>query len=130
MVVGPLLSYQWRSFASRLPSTRFILIGDIAEDGLPPNATVLRFDRAPSFRAAGRRAATAAGAGGRVGIVLSAASELSDAETSAFTQGVADAAGAGPPLVRTLPAPDKAAVQAAIRDLTAQGIGVFLVGQS
>jgi hypothetical protein len=130
VVVGPLLSYEWRSFVSRIPSTRFILIGEIAADDLPRNATVLRFDRVPSFHDAGRRSAEAArAAGGRVGIIVSASSELDDAETSAFTQGVNDVAGGDPPPLRTLPAaPDKAAVQAAIQDLRAQGIDVFLVG--
>ncbi len=129
-VVGPLLSDEWRSFAFRLPETRFILVGSIGGDGLPPNVVVLTFDRATVLRTAGRAAAQAAGAaGGHAAVIVSAASELGAAETAAFSAGASEAPGSEAPPVRMLPAAtDKAAVQAAIEEMHRAGAQVFLLG--
>ena len=130
VVVGPLLSYEWRSFLSRLPASRFILIGSIGIADLPPNALVLSFDRAPEFRSAGRSAAQSAfAAAGRTGMLVSAASDLSDAETAAFIAGVGEVPGAEAPVLQTLPAaPEKAGIQRAIEQMRKEGVEVFLLG--
>jgi hypothetical protein len=133
VVVGPLLSYEWRSFVSRAPSIRFILIGAIDGSLLPPNALSLTFDRAPALRKAGIEAARAASAaGGTVGALVSGSSDLDDAEIGAFIAGASEpggAASAAPPPIVSLPAaPEKAAVQAAIEQMRTQGVTVFLLG--
>jgi hypothetical protein len=137
-VVGPLASSQWRAFAARFTRTRFILVGDIDSDGLPPNALHIGYDRASAFRAAGFAAGSAVieegGAGaaaraGRVGMLLSADGVLTNEETEAFSSGVAEALDGGRPVAHTLAAPpDKAAVKAAIEQMRQAGAEIFLLG--
>jgi basic membrane lipoprotein Med (substrate-binding protein (PBP1-ABC) superfamily) len=130
LVVGPLLSYEWESFAARFPNLRFILIGDIPPGEVPSNVLVLTFDRTAAFRSAGRLASQAVrSSGGHIGVLTSTVSDLDEAETAAFLEGASVAADPPAPDVRSLPAsPDRAAVQSAIGDLRRGGAAVILLG--
>jgi hypothetical protein len=109
---------------------RIILIGDIPPDEVPSNVVILSFDRIAAFRSAGRRAAAAArSAGGKVGVLTSMASDISDAETAAFLEGVSSTGGPVAPDIGSLPAaPDRAAVQSAVGELRRGGAQVILLG--
>ncbi len=138
-VVGPLVSPQWRQFAVRFVRTRFILVGDGDDAGLPPNALWIRYDRTGAFRSAGfatGSAVLAEGGGvgaaalaGRVGLLLSADGGLTNEETEAFSSGVAEALDGGRPVARTLAKPvDKPAVKAAVEQMRQAGVEIFLLG--
>jgi hypothetical protein len=129
VVVGPLLSYEWGSFAARFPGVHFILVGDIPPAEVPPNVLVLTYDRSAAFRSAGETASRAArAAGGHVAVLTSGASDLVESETAAFAAG-ASSGGQEAPVVLALPAsPDKATVQSAVGDLHRAGAEVILLG--
>lgn len=137
VVVGPLLSYEWKGYVTQSPRTRFILIGDNDADELPPNAVALVFDRAPAFNAAGfaagesvhegARGNVSAALGARVAILLTATSELTAAEMEGFASGVAEALEGARPTVRALEGADRAAVKTAIEQMRAQGVEIFLL---
>ncbi len=137
VVIGPLLSLQWRDYAVSHEHTHFILIGGEAAPDLPPNITQILYDRTGAYRSAGAAAAAAvqeeaggqasATLGPRIGMLLSAAGGLTAAETDAFSSGVAGALNGGTPAVRTLAAPfDKNIVKAAIDQMSQEGVEVFL----
>ncbi len=130
VVVGPLLSYEWGSFAARFPVVRFILIGDIPPAAVPPNVVVLSYDRTAAFRSAGMRAARVArSAGGHVAVLTSGASDLGESETAAFVEGATSGGEQETPVVLSLPAlPERAAVQSAVGDLRGAGAEVILLG--
>ncbi len=130
VVVGPLLSYEWRSFVSRAPSLRFILIGSIDGTQLPGNALALSFDRVSAFREAGAAAARAAvAAGGKTGVLVCDGSDLADAETAAFVEGASGVVGSPAASLVALPAaPERAAVDAAVKQMRDEGVAVLLLG--
>jgi hypothetical protein len=138
VVVGPLLSFDWRAYVSRQPRTRFILIGGANPADLPPNATVLLYDRRDAFRAAGHAAgiavrsgadATRAAPSARIGVLLSGAPSLDAGETDAFSEGVAQALDGARPTVRVLgDRIDKPAVKGAIEEMRRDGAQILLLG--
>jgi len=141
VVVGPLLSFQWKQFAAAFPRTRFILVDVPAPDaGAPSNAVFLTFDRTAAFRAAGQlaartvRAAAETGAVGfdlaaRIGVLAADGSGLLPEEVDAFLGGAAGLLDGARPASRTLPAlPDAEAVRAAVTQMRADGVQVFLLG--
>lgn len=137
VVVGPLLSYEWKGYVTQSPRTRFILIGEEGADELPPNAVALVFDRARAFNAAGfaagesvhegARGDVSAELGTRVAILLTPTSALTAEEMEGFASGVAEALEGARPTVRVLEGADKAAVKAAIEQMRAQGVEMFLL---
>jgi basic membrane lipoprotein Med (substrate-binding protein (PBP1-ABC) superfamily) len=137
VVVGPLLSLDFAAIAESHPRVRFILVGAPPERGaLPPNVTALAFDRREAFREAGTIAAlvaegqSSAASSSRplVGIVTSAASDLSAEEMAAFSEGVAATANAMKPTVRTLTGPaDAASLQSVLAVMRKDGVQVFLL---
>jgi hypothetical protein len=137
VVVGPLLSYEWKGYAAQSPRTRFILIGDNDADGLPPNVVALLFDRTRAFNAAGfaagvsvrerARGDMAAALGARIAILSTSTSALTAAEMEGFASGVAEALGGDRPSVRALEGADRAAVKSAIEQMRAQGVEMFLL---
>ena len=137
VVVGPLLSFEWQGYVPQSPRTHFILIG--AADSLPQNAVALVFDRTHAFDTAGFAAGESvrerAGVevslalGSRIGILLNASSPLTAAETEAFVAGVAQALDGARPAVRVLAdGTDRPGVKAAIEQMRAQGVEIFLLG--
>ena len=134
-VVGPLLSLQWADFVGRFPRTRFVLVdAPLPDNGVPPNAVFLTFDRTAAFREAGRAAGAAvtpAGAAseGLTGILTCEGSGLLPEEADAFARGVAEREAGELPLEQTLPAsPDPRDIRAAVSRLRDQGVSVFLLG--
>jgi len=141
VVVGPLLSFQWQQFVLAAPRTRFILV-DVPPPpaGAPTNTVFLTFDRTAAFQEAGRlaarsvRAAAEAGAAGfdlaaRIGVLAADGSGLLPAEAEAFESGAAGLLDGARPANRTLPAlPDAEAVRAAVTQMRADGVQVFLLG--
>ena len=139
VVVGPLLSFEWQGYVPQSPRTRFILVGGVSPDDLPPNAVALVFDRAPAFNAAGFAAGQSvrerAGGemslalGSRIGILLAASSPLTVGETEGFVTGVAEALDGARPTVRVLPdGTDRAGAKAAVEQMRAEGVEIFLLG--
>ncbi|HYW85820.1 MAG TPA: hypothetical protein VFB30_21385, partial [Spirochaetia bacterium] len=137
VVVGPLLSFEWRGYVPQSPRTHFILIG--AADDLPENAVALVYDRTHAFNATGfasgesvrQRAGgdVSLALGSRIGILLNASSPLTAAETEAFADGVAEALDGARPTVRVLAdGTDRPGVKAAIEQMRAQGVEIFLLG--
>ena len=130
VVVGPLLSYEWGGYVTRFPHVRFILLADVTESAVPPNVTLLTFDRRAAFHEAGARAAEeAAAAGGHLALLTSAASDITEEELAAFRDGAKATAAAVAPDTRELPATaDRASVQSAVGDLRRAGVSVVLIG--
>ena len=141
VVVGPLLSFQWQLFAAASPRTRFILVDTPPPAaGAPSNVVFLTFDRTPAFRLAGQlaartvRAAADAGAAGfdlaaRIGVLAADGSGLAPEEAEAFLVGAAGLLDGARPASRTLSAlPDAEAVRAAVTQMRADGVQVFLLG--
>jgi hypothetical protein len=139
VVVGPLLSFEWKAYATRFPRTRFILIGGEGGEDLPPNVVLLRYDRANAYRAAGFAAGLsvrgeaaggdAGGLGPRIGVLLSSSPELTPEETEAFSAGAAEALNGARPVVRVIAEPaEKAAVRTAVEQMHKEGVEVFLLG--
>jgi hypothetical protein len=138
-VVGPLVSSQWKGFATRFTRTRFILIGAGNAADLPPNALQVTYDRTDAFRSAGFAAgssvrtegggAAVSSLAGRVGMLRAADGVLTTEETDAFSAGVAEALDGGRPVDRVLEKPlDKAAVKLAIEQMGQAGVEIFLLG--
>jgi hypothetical protein len=137
VVVGPLLSFDWRQYAPQNARTRFILLGDTPAADLPPNAVTLQFDRREAFRAAGAAAAAvirdATGPGGspnaRIAVLLSPSPVLDPAEVDAFSEGAARALDGSRPVVRTLTDRiDRAMVKTTVEEMRKEGVAVFLLG--
>jgi hypothetical protein len=139
VVVGPLLSLQWRDYALRFPDVRFVLIGGSARADLPPNAVVVRYDRTNALKTAGYAAglsvrdeeggASQSADGHRIAVLTGPGSELSAAETDAFGAGVAEALAGGEPIVRTIDNPaDKNVVKSTLESLRGDGVEIFLLG--
>ena len=139
VVVGPLLSFESKGYATRFPRTKFILIGGERGEDLPPNVVLLHFDRANAYRAAGFAAGLSVrgeagggdvgGLGPRIGVLLSSSPELTPQETEAFSAGVAEALRGSPPVVRVVAEPaEKAAVRTAMAQMHEEGVEVFLLG--
>jgi hypothetical protein len=139
VVVGPLLSYEWKGYVPQSPRTRFILIEGGAVDDLPQNAVALVFDRTRAFTEAGfaagesvrerARGEVSLALGSRVGILLNSTSPLTAAETEGFVAGVADALQGARPTVRVLAdGTDRPGVKTAIEQMRAQGVEIFLLG--
>jgi hypothetical protein len=138
VVVGPLLSYEWRGYVTTSPRTRFILIGEDGADELPLNAVALAFDRVRAFNAAGFAAGESVHEGDpghasvelgtRVAVLLTSTSGLTAAETDGFASGVAEALEGARPIVRGLEGSDRVAVKSAIEQMRAQGVEIFLLG--
>jgi len=140
VVVGPLLSSEWKSYVPRISGARFILV-DVSPPAAdpPPNVLFLTFDRREAFHAAGFAAAASAleGHGGdgatdpgqRIGLLLSNGTELSPDEIDAFNAGVAESLNGARPVTRLLSAPiDKASVKTAVQEMQRQGTEIFLLG--
>lgn len=136
-VVGPMLSFEAAGFAQGFPRTGFVLV-----DGPPwatgaANTVVLAFDRTAAFETAGEAARLALAGGGTaalVGVIAPAGGAAADPEVRAFLRG---ASGGGPgnapgsvpgaPLVREIEQPlDAARVKAAVAEMRARGVEVFL----
>lgn len=139
VVVGPLLSFEWKGYSPRFPRTRFILIGGERGVDLPPNVVLLRYDRARAYRAAGFAAglsvrgeapgSDAGGLGPRIGVLLSSSPELTPEETDAFSGGAAEALSGARPVVRVVAEPvEKAAVKTVIAQMHKEGVEIFLLG--
>ena len=149
VVIGPLLSFEWKGYAPRFPRTRFILIGGARGEDLPPNVVLLHYDRANAYRAAGFAAGLsvrgkaagsevaggeasggdATGLGPRIGVLLSLSSELTAEETEAFSAGAAEALSGARPVVRVVAEPaEKPAVTTAVTQMHKEGVEVFLLG--
>jgi len=144
VIVGPLLSFDWASYVSRFPRTRFVLIdAPVPARDSPSNALFLTFDRAAAFRDAGRAAAESvrgrlsasdlaeprSALGSRIGVLTSDDSGLSVSEIDAFMRGVADSLDGGKPVLQTLPAPpDRNSIRTAIDQMRRAGAEVFLFG--
>ena len=149
VVVGPLLSFEWKGYAPRYPRTRFVLIGGDRGEDLPPNVVLLRYDRANAYRAAGFAAGLsvrgkaaggkaaggkaaggdAGGLGPRIGVLLSSSPELTAEETEAFSAGAAEALSGARPVVRVVAEPaEKPAVTTAVTQMHKEGVEVFLFG--
>jgi basic membrane lipoprotein Med (substrate-binding protein (PBP1-ABC) superfamily) len=139
VVVGPFLSFEWPGYVPQSARTRFILIGGVTPDDLPQNAVALVFDRTHAFNAAGfaagasvrerARGEVSLALGSRIGILLNASSPLTAAETEGFVAGVAEALEGARPTVRVLAdGTDRPGVKAAIEQMRAQGIEIFLLG--
>jgi hypothetical protein len=140
VIVGPLLSFDWRQYAPQNARTRFILLGAEAPADLPPNATVLQFDRREALRAAGTAAgivvrdaepsgAGTAARGARIAVILSPSPVLDQAEVDAFSAGAASVLDGSRPLVHVLTERiDKAAVKTAVEQMRKEGVEVFLLG--
>jgi len=137
VVVGPLLSFEWQGYVPQSPRTHFILIG--AADDLPQNAVALVYDRTRAFNAAGfaagesvrerTRAEASLALGSRIGILLNASSPLTAAEMEGFVAGVGEALDGARPTVRVLAdGTDRPGVRAAIEQMRAQGVEIFLLG--
>jgi len=137
VVVGPLLSFEWQGYVPQSPRTHFILIG--AEEDLPQNAIALVYNRTRAFSAAGFAAGASVrervrgdvslALGSRIGILLNASSPLTAAETDGFVAGVAEALDGARPAVRVLAdGTDRPGVKAAIEQMRAQGVEIFLLG--
>jgi hypothetical protein len=140
VVVGPLLSFDWRTYAPQNARTRFILLGGISVTDLPPNTVSLRFDRRNAFRAAGAAAGmavkdgAAAGpgagaAGARIAVLLSPSPVLEPIEVDAFSEGVARVLDGSRPLVRMVTERvDKPTVKTVIEEMHKEGVEIFLLG--
>jgi basic membrane lipoprotein Med (substrate-binding protein (PBP1-ABC) superfamily) len=139
VVVGPLLSYEWRGYVTQSPRARFILIGGGPFGDLPGNALALVYDRAKAFQAAGYAAGlsereSAPGVvssvlGARIGVLLSASPSLSTEETEGFASGVAEALEGGHPTLRVLPdGSERGTVKTAVEQMRGQGAEIFLLG--
>ena len=137
VVVGPLLSFEWQGYVPQSPRTRFILID--AADDLPQNAVALVFDRTRAFNTAGfaagesererARGEVSLPLGSRLAMLLNASSPLTASETEAFVAGVAEALDGARPAVRVLAdGTDRPGVKAAIEQMRAQGVEIFLLG--
>ena len=137
VVVGPLLSFEWQGYVPQSPRTHFILIGPV--DDLPQNAVALVYDRTRAFNAAGfaagqsererARGDVSLALGSRIGMLLNASSPLTPAETDAFVAGVGEALDGARPAVRVLAdGTDRPGVKAAIEQMRAQGVEIFLLG--
>jgi basic membrane lipoprotein Med (substrate-binding protein (PBP1-ABC) superfamily) len=137
VVVGPLLSFEWKGYVTQSPRTHFILVGADGAEDLPSNAVALVFDRANAFSAAGfaagesvregARGEVSGTLGTRIAILLTASS-LTQAETEGFASGVAEALEGARPTVRVLEGTDRVAVKTAVQQMRAQGVEVFLLG--
>ncbi len=151
VVVGPLLSFESDAYADRFPRTRFVLIdGQVQGHSLPPNVVTLGFDRTTAFRTAGSAVAAALRVAGtaaappnagspaaaasspppsRIGVLMSADSDISGDEENAFLSAVRATLPDEAPVERLLPSPvDKAAVTAAVTQMRSLGVEVFLIG--
>jgi hypothetical protein len=139
VMVGPLLSLEWRGFAPRFPGTRLILVGAPSSADAPSNVTFLLYDRGAAFRAAGFAAgasvrdeapgAAPAAPGSRIALFLSSSSELAAAETEAFSSGVAEALGGPRPTLFSIDtSAEKAAVTAAVQQIRRHGAEIILLG--
>ncbi|MGO9308867.1 MAG: hypothetical protein ACLQDL_07585 [Spirochaetia bacterium] len=139
-VVGPLLSFEWSTFVSKFPDTRFVLIDvPVPSRDLPSNAVYLDFDRTGAFREAGRAAgesvrgrfgaAEVSPLGQRIAVLTSQGSDLTREETEAFTRGVAEALDGGQPVTRTFASPlDPTGTRAAVDEMRRAGVEIFLLG--
>jgi hypothetical protein len=138
--VGPLLSFQWSTFVSKYPGTRFVLIATPAPgEPFPPNAVYLGFDRTNSFHDAGHisgeairgkfGAADVSALGQRIAVLLSDESDLAAEEVESFNRGVAEATDGGHPVLRNLKAPiGQTEINAAVQEMRRAGAEVFLLG--
>ena len=128
-VVGPMLSFEPAGFAQGFTGTRFILVDGLPDPAAGKNTVLLVFDRADAFRAAGEAARLSleeAEPRGLIGVIAVAGSVSQDAEVQGFLQGAAGP-DAPQPVVREIEAPlDAAKVKAAVADLRAAGVEIFL----
>jgi hypothetical protein len=138
VVVGPLLSFDWRLYAPQNARTRFILLGGAAAADLPPNTVTLLFDRREAFRAAGAAAGAAvkaaAGAdggslGARIAVLLSPSPVLEPAEIDAFSDGAGRVLDGSRPVIHTFTDRiDKPTVKTEVEQMRKEGVEVFLLG--
>jgi hypothetical protein len=132
--LSPPLAWAVGEIAPRFPDIDFLAAGRAGRSGSRhPNVTMVSIDRGPAFREAGRTLArlTAADAasplaGARTGVLALEAFPTVAEETAAFLAGLG--ADAPAPVIRYLPsAADRSAITAAVREMKAGGVGVFLL---